>query len=390
MSVLGNRVVRVEDPRFLTVGGTYVADLHDPLLDGAAFVVYARSTVAHGLLTDVHVEDAVDAPGVVAVFTGSDVDLAPQPPAVPMLNGDMVRPWLAVDRARFVGEPIAAVVAERPELAFDAAELVWADYETLPAVIDAENAATDAVLLFPEAGTNTSLDLRFDHDDDLFAGCEVVVSHRFLNQRLAACPLEVRGAAAAWDDKHRIHLFVSTQNAHGVRDALARHYDLEPGEIRVVAPDVGGGFGPKIGANPEELLLPWMARRLGRPVRWHETRTENMVGLGHGRAQLQDVEIGGRRDGAIEAYRLTILQDTGAYPSGFGGFLPYLTRMMAPGVYAIPKVEAASRSVVTNTTPIHAYRGAGRPEATAAIERALDLFAAEIGVDPAEVRRRNL
>jgi carbon-monoxide dehydrogenase large subunit len=174
-----------------------------------------------------------------------------------------------------------------------------------------------------------------------------------------------------------------------VRDALAGIYALDPSQVRVIAPDVGGGFGAKIGSYPEEVLLPWLARQLGRPVRWVETRSENMVGLGHGRGQHQTLEIGGRRDGKVEAYRLTILQEAGAYAE-VGSILPYLTRMMAPGTYAIPKVECNSRAVTTNTTPTVAYRGAGRPEATAAIERAMDLFAAEIGMDPAEVRRANL
>ena len=186
-----------------------------------------------------------------------------------------------------------------------------------------------------------------------------------------------------------MHLFCSTQNVHGVRDALVGSYGLAAEQIRVVAPDVGGGFGPKIGASPEDLLLPWLARHAGRPVRWTETRSENLVGMGHGRAQVQTVEIGGRADGTVLAYRLSVLQDAGAY-GGLGAFLGYLTRSMAPGTYAIPKVECNVRSVITNTTPTVAYRGAGRPEATAAIERAMDLFAAEVGVDPVDVRRRNL
>jgi carbon-monoxide dehydrogenase large subunit len=209
-----------------------------------------------------------------------------------------------------------------------------------------------------------------------------------VNQRVAAVPLESRAAAAAWVDG-RLVQWSSTQHAHGVRDALARLYGLDKAQVRVVAPDVGGGFGAKIGCYQEELLLGWLARRVGRPVRWSETRSENMVGLGHGRAQHQTIEIGGRRDGTVEAYRLTVLQDAGAYAE-VGSILPYLTRMMAQGTYAIPKVEFNSRSVTTNTTPTVAYRGAGRPEATAAIERAMDLFAAEIDMDPAEVRRANL
>jgi carbon-monoxide dehydrogenase large subunit len=276
--------------------------------------------------------------------------------------------------------------------------------------VDVEAAAQDEVLLFPEAGTNTVLEFGDSagdgssgaedragagrdgdtNGDGIFAGCEVVVSQRLVNQRLAAVPMEVRGAAAAWDGGGRLHLWASIQNPHEVRTHVAGVYGVEPEQVRIVAPDVGGGFGPKIGLHSEELLLPWLARRLGRPVRWHESRSENLTAMSHGRAQLQRIELGGRRDGTIEAYRLTVLQDSGAYASGYGAFLPYLTRMMAPGPYAIPRVEVRNRSVVTTTPPTHAYRGAGRPEATAAIERAVDLFAAEIGRDPAEVRRQNL
>jgi carbon-monoxide dehydrogenase large subunit len=388
VSIFGNRVPRREDPTFLTVGGTYVADLRDPALDGAAHVTYVRSTMAHARLLSINVEDALAADGVLAVLTADDIDLTPMPPPIPMLNQEMARPWLATGKVRFVGEPIAVVVTDDAYRGPDAAELVWADYDPLPVVIDPQAAASDEVLLYEDIGTNTVVELAFGRTDDFFDGCEVVIEQKVVNQRVAACPLEVRGAAAAWVDG-RINLWVSTQGAHAVRDSLVAFYALQPDQVRVVAPDVGGGFGPKIGAGVEELLLPWLARHLGRPVRWTETRSENMVGLGHGRGQLQTVEIGGTREGDIQAYRLTVLQDSGAYPS-MGGILPFLTRMMAPGVYDIPKVEFNARSVVTNTTSTTAYRGAGRPEATAAIERAVDLFAAEIGMDATEVRRRNL
>jgi carbon-monoxide dehydrogenase large subunit len=255
-------------------------------------------------------------------------------------------------------------------------------------VVDPAFAATDEVLVHEAAGTNVIVDLAFGRTDDLFEGCDVVVTHDVVNQRLAAVPLESRAGAAAWVDG-RLVQWASTQHAHGVRDALVGVYGLDKAQVRVIAPDVGGGFGAKIGTYQEELLLGWLATQVGRPVRWVETRSENMVGLGHGRGQHQTIEIGGRRDGTVLAYRLTVLQDGGAY-GAMGSILPYLTRMMAQGTYAIPKVEFNSRSVATNTTPTVAYRGAGRPEATAAIERAMDLFALEIGMDAAEVRRRNL
>lgn len=388
MSILGTRVLRTEDPTFLTVGGTYTADVRHPLLEGAAHLTYVRSNLAHGRIRSIETADAAAVDGVVAVLTAADLDLPPVPPPVPMLNQAMARPPLATDRVRFVGELLAAVVTDRPETGPDAAELVWADIDPLEAVVDPVRARTDEVLLFEEAGTNTAFAMPAEGDDP-FGDCEVVVRARLRNPRLAACPLEVRSAAAAWGDDGRLHVWVSTQNPNTVQGIYAGYYGLDPSRVHVIAPDVGGGFGPKIGVYPEELLLPAIARHVGRPVRWTETRSENMVGMGHGRDQIQEITIGGRRDGTVLAYRLDVIQNAGAYPM-LGAFLPFFTRMMAPGTYRIPTVQVSFSSVVTNTTPTVAYRGAGRPEATAAIERAMDLFAAEVGMDPAEVRRRNL
>lgn len=392
MSVLGTRVRRVEDPRFLTTGGVYVADLVDARLDGAVHVTFVRSTVAHARVVSIDTDEARRATGVAGVFTANDLHGLREPGTsadFPDASPDpMARPWLAADVVRFVGDPIAAVVTERADQSEDAAELVFADFDPLDAVVDPELAATDARLLFPAKGTNTANELAFGHDDDLFEGCEVVVTHRILNQRLAACPLEVRAAAAVWDGDH-LTMWCSTQSAHGIKKNLAQAFDLPEAHVRVIAPDVGGGFGAKINLGREEVLVAWTARELGRPARWVETRSESMVALPHGRGQVNTIEIGGTRDGSIDAYRLTVVQDAGAYP-GVGAFLPYMTRAMAQGVYDIARVECNSIAVVTNTTTIEAYRGAGRPEAAQAIERAVDLFAAEIGRDPIDVRRRNL
>ena len=365
-----------------------MADFRDPLLDGALYVTFVRSTLAHGTFT-VDTTEAAGAPGVHAVFTSADLDVGPMPPAIFMLNQQMLRPVLASGRVRFVGEPVAAVVTDRPEQGVDAAELVIVDYEPLTVLVDPEEAATSDVLLFEEAGTNSAFELMVGHSDDFFDGCEAAVSQRVVNPRVNAAPLEVRGVAAAWDGNGKLNLWLSTQGVHGEREALATIFGLEHDMIRVATPDVGGGFGAKMGVSAEDVFVAWAARRLGRPVRWHESRSENMVGMVHGRAQVQTVEIGGKRDGTVEAYRLTIVQDSGAYPA-IGAILPFLTRMMSAGVYDIPKIECNASSVVTNTTPVGAYRGAGRPEAAAAIERAMDLFASEIGMDPVEVRRKNL
>ncbi len=293
---------------------------------------------------------------------------------------------------RYVGEPIAAVVTERADQGEDAAELVVVDYDPLPVVVDPMEALRDEVLLFPTVGTNVCGDSAHmgvpPESDDLFDGCEVVVTEQLVNQRLAPCPLEVRSAAAAWTAEGKLTHWATSQIPHVVLQVLTAIYG--PAEVRVITPAVGGGFGAKSGVHGEELMLGGLAAALQRPVRWTETRSESMQSLEHGRAQRHEITIGGTRDGDVQAYRLKIVQDAGAYP-GFASIIPVLmTRTMAPSVYDIPRVECVTKSVVTNTTPVAAYRGAGRPEAVAAIERAMDLFALETGLDPCDVRRRNL
>ena len=388
MSILGNRVVRKEDPLFLTKGATYVDDL---VLDGAVHLSFVRSTMAHARITSIDVEEALTAPGVVAIYTAADVTLPPIRPEVPILNQAMPQPLLAGDVVRFVGEPIVAILTEDRYQGLDAAELVWVDYDPLPTIVDPEQALADEVVLHPEAGTNLALELAFPMDETLFDGCDVVVRQRMVNQRVAPSPLEVRGGAAEWQPDGRLTYWGSSQHPHTWRDELARGLQVEPDQVRFIAPDVGGGFGAKIHSYPEDVLAAWLAHpaQVGRPVKWQDTRSESMVAMGHGRGQVQQVEIGGTRDGKVLGYRLSVVQDAGAYPR-IGAVLPYMTRVMLTGVYDIPRAEFASRSVVTNTTPTVAYRGAGRPEATAAVERAMDLFAAEIGMDPVDVRRRNL
>ncbi|HET6259894.1 xanthine dehydrogenase family protein molybdopterin-binding subunit [Pseudonocardia sp.] len=390
MSIMGTRVVRTEDPVFLSRGATYTDDLTDERLNGALHLTLVRSPLAHARITAVDVEAAREAPGVVAVFAGADIDLAPTL-LFAGANPGMVRPWLATDKVRFVGEPVAAVLTEQSYQGQDAADLVEIDYDPLPAVVDPRAALTDEVLLFEEVGTNLAGGFGHDEefDEHFFDDCEVVVTRDIVNQRLAASPLEGRAAAAVWGDDGRVTLWASTQNPQSARDEVASWLGIDAGLIHLIAPDVGGGFGAKIGADPEFALVVWLAQRLKRAVRWTETRSENLTGMLQGRAQLQTITIGGNRDGDVLAYRLDVLADAGAYPR-LGVFLPFFTRQMAPGVYDIPKVESRARTVVTTTTSTGAYRGAGRPEATAAIERAMDLFAAEIGKDPAEVRRRNV
>jgi carbon-monoxide dehydrogenase large subunit len=388
VSILGTHVVRREDPALVTGAASYIANLRDGGLDHALAVTYVRSPLAHAAMTSIDTSEAAALPGVVAVLTAEDVDIAAPRPRLPWVPAEMARPWLATGRVRFVGEPVAIVVSETPVQGEDAAELVVVDYDPLDVVVDPE-AALDPSAPVLHGETNLACEfLQESPDPDVFAGCEVVVSGRTVNQRLAAAPLEGRAAAATWDGE-RLTMWLSTQNAHGARNAVAGALGLDRGDVRLIAPDVGGGFGAKIAPYPEEVLVGWLARRLGRPVRWVESRTEDMLALGHGRDQIHTFTIGGSRDGRIEAYRLDILADAGAYPT-MAGFLPTFTRLMAPGTYDIARVETNARVVVTNTMSVESYRGAGRPEATAAIERAVDHFAAEIGMDPVEVRRRNL
>jgi carbon-monoxide dehydrogenase large subunit len=397
VSILGTRVVRTEDPALLTVGGTYVDDLRVPELIGAARATFVRSPLAHASIGDIDVSAALAAPGTIAVLAARDMDDLPPPPPddggagsegapVPM-GGPWSEPLLAIDRVRYVGEPVAIVLTDDSYQGVDAAEQVIVDYQPLPAVLG-PGAAGAETLLFPRASSNVAVTAGGPADESAFGGCDVVVRRTVHNQRLAPVPMEGRAVAARWADG-KLTVWVSTQNAQISRFILAGALGLDPAAIRVITPDVGGGFGAKVGLDRDAIVVAWAARRAGRAVRWAETRSENLVGMTHGRAQQQEITIGGTRDGRVLAYRVDIVQDTGAYPR-MSGFLPGLTSLMAVGPYGIPHVQTAFRVVVTNTTPISAYRGAGRPEATAAIERAMDLFAAEIGMDPAEVRRRNL
>jgi aerobic carbon-monoxide dehydrogenase large subunit len=390
-SILGNPVQRVEDPRMLTDGATYVADIKDPLLINAAHAFYVRSSVAHARITSIDVSEALKAPGVIAVITAKELAADPSlttfPPDFPMFAKTLARPWLASEVVRFVGEPIVVIVTEKAEHGPDAAELVVVEYEALPIVVNPELAASSSTLLHPAHGSNTAMGIPAGESVDP-GECEVVVRQRIVNSKVAPSPLEPRSAASAWDENGRLHHWSSNQGPHPFREFMAGGLGIPSANIRVITPDVGGGFGAKATPYPEDVLLPWIAKHVGRPVRWFSHRSDDMINLGHGRAQIQYAELGGRRDGTIEAYRLSVLQDSGAYPR-YGAFLPNLTKMMMPGVYTLRNIDYASTSVLTNTTPVVPFRGAGRPESAAALERIVDVFAAEIGMDPAEVRRKN-
>jgi aerobic carbon-monoxide dehydrogenase large subunit len=380
---IGQRIRRREDPRFLLGKGRYVDDTR---VEDALHVTFVRSYVAHGTITSIEADEARALPGV-QVFTASDLGLHPSPPP-PMLqvHESMFRPPVASDRVRYVGEIVAAVVAESREASVDAAEMVVVDYDTLPAVTDIREVVKDEVLLFEPSGSNTCLRIPAQADENLFADCDIVISGSHESPRLLALPIEPRSTVAEFEDG-KLTIRLSTQTPHQDKQGLAGTLGLEPDQVRVIAPDVGGGFGGK-GFDVEDILLGALARATGRAVRWTETRSEHMVAMHHGRAQWADFELGGTRDGQFKALRVKLLQDAGAYP-GIGAFLAVLTQMMSSGVYDIPKIEVDITAVVSNSTPVGPVRGAGRPEATQMIERAVDMYAAETGIDPAQLRRRN-
>ncbi len=295
MSILGTRVLRTEDPRFLTTGGVYTEDVVDERLAGACHVFFVRSPVAHARISRIDVSAALAAPGVIAAFTGADLadlpDIGPMMPG--LLNERMRRHLLAADVVRYVGDAVAVVVTAEPYQGEDAMDLVDVDYEPLPAVVSLAAAASDEVVLFEEAGTNTVANFGDPAalDEHLFDDCDVVVREKIVNQRVAPAPMETRAAAAAWGEDGRLTAWIPNQGAQGTRSGLAGLLGIEPAQVRVITPDVGGAFGAKFGADPEHAVVGWVAKKLGRPARWTETRYENLIGMTHGRAQEQTVTI---------------------------------------------------------------------------------------------------
>jgi carbon-monoxide dehydrogenase large subunit len=384
-SFFGVPARRTEDPRFLRGEGRYLENIEIP---GALRAVFVRSIMAHARVNGVDIAAASAMPGVVAVYTAADVDLAPQP-ASGNVRGSFPRPVLAADRVRFVGEPVAMVVADSLAAGLDAAETVLVDYEPLAVVVGPEAAlAPDAALLFPDQGSNVVDTFGTEGDEDPLAGAEVVVRGRFVNQRLAPAPMEPNAIAVVPEVGGGFLVWVSSQVPFDVRGDVAEALGLEKTQVRTIAPDVGGGFGAKLAVYPEYLLVAVAAQRLHRPVRWFEGRSESMVNMTHGRAQVHTVALGASREGRIVGLDVQLLADMGAYPAS--AFLPTITQEMLCGVYDIPNVRCRGTTVVTNATPVAAYRGAGRPEAAALIERAVDLLACRLELDPVDVRRTNL
>ncbi len=385
-SILGTRVLRTEDPELLLGAARYVDDL---LLPGALHAVFVRSDHAHGRIVGVELDEARQAPGVVGVFTAADLALRPFHGMV-KVHDHFARPPLATDTVRFVGEAIAVVVADTEVHARDAAALVWVDVESLPAVVDPEAALADgAPLLFDDHGDNVAVAATDDLQPDIFGDADVVIRGRFVNQRVAVAPMEPHAAAATVDEQGRVVVYGSTQMPHLLYGLLQRSLGLAADQLRVITPHVGGGFGGKAGLYPEQLVVAALAQRLQRPVTWINSRSEDMLALAHSRAQIQYVELGCKRDGTFTGLRVHLVGDGGAYP-GLGAFLPAGTRRMSNGTYAFTGIQFDIAVAATNTTPTGAYRGAGRPEATAMLERIVDQAALTLGIDPIEIRHRNL
>ena len=328
-------------------------------------------------------------PGVVAVWTAADLDVAPHHGMV-KVHDDFARAPLAVDRVRFVGDAIVAVLAESPTEARDAADAVIVDYEPLDALVAPEDALADgAGLIFEHHGSNVAISSTDPVNATIFADADVVVRGRYVNQRIAVAPMEPHAAAAEVADDGRLTFYPSTQMPHLVQTQLSGALGLSRKQVHVITPHVGGGFGGKAGLYPEQVVVGKAAMSLGRPVIWTATRSEDMATLSHSRAQIQYVELGCKNDGTFTGLRVHLVGDAGAYP-GIGAFLPAGTRRMSNGTYRFPAIQFDVAVAVTNTTPTGAYRGAGRPEATALLERAVDHAALELGIDPIELRRKNL
>lgn len=395
-AVFGKALKRHEDPRFITGRGKYTDDVQLP---GMLYGAVLRSPYAHARIRSIDIDEASKIPGIVRIYTGKELlgKMGTIPTAWLPPGSDIKTPAhhaLAVDKVRYVGDGVAFVVAENRYIAADALEKIKVEYEVLDAVVNQEEAMKeDAPLLFEEVPRNIAFHWQAgEAGDDLFEDAEVVIKQRFRQQRLIPNPMEMRASVAQYNQgTGDLTVWVTSQNPHIHRFILSGVLGVPEHKLRVLAIDVGGGFGAKIPVYPDEALVAYAARDLGRPVKWTETRREHFLATTHGRDHIQYVEMAGKRDGTITALRIKSLSNMGAYLSTAGPGVPtILFGLITPGPYLIPKVLVDVYGVFTNTTPTDAYRGAGRPEATYLVERMIDLFAREIGADPVEVRRINL
>lgn len=386
-SILGNRVRRTEDPELLTHGGTYVADLDLP---GVLHAHFVRAVDAHAKIMSIDLDEARQMPGIVEIFTADTLGVDPHH-GFGVVKPEFGHTPLAQGVVRYVGEPIVLILAETNEAAIDAAEQVIVDTDPIDPVVDPE-AAFDAPAIFDGVDRNLALTV-VDPDTDVLAGADHVMRGRYVNQRVAAVPIETNSCAAVpagheAGDPERMVFYTANQMPHLIQMQLGGALGVDKKSIRVIAPHVGGGFGAKAGLCHENSAVAAAANHVGRPVRWTETRSESMVALVHSRAQVQYVELACTSEGVFTGLRVRLVGDSGAYPN-VGTMLPAGTKRMSHGTYTFPAIRFDIAVAVTNTTPTGAYRGAGRPEAAALLERAVDQAAIELGIDPLEIRRRN-
>jgi carbon-monoxide dehydrogenase large subunit len=399
---VGERVKRREDPRLIQGRATYVDDV---ALVGMQHIAFKRSDIAHGRITSIDTSAAKAMDGVEAVFTGADIAefLPPMPIGTPFPSPE--HRAVAVDIVRYSGEPVAVVVASDRYVARDAADAVVVSYEPLPAVVDVEQAMTgqptvihpafanNLAVPFVPSGTGVPPDGSSMDDTAVnaaFAKAEVVVSQRMVNHRLVPNAMEPRGVVAHYEPgKGTMTIWSSTQNPHILRTFIAALNGMGQDQVRAIAPEVGGGFGAKINIYGEEYVVSAVSKRLGIPVKWNEDRSEAFVATTHGRDILGYIDIAAKKDGTVLGLKMRLIADIGAYNLLLTAAIPTLTMMMANGTYDIPAIRTTLTEVFTNKTPTDAYRGAGRPEATYFVERAMDMLARELNMDPAELRRKN-
>jgi carbon-monoxide dehydrogenase large subunit len=399
--LVGQRVKRREDPRLIQGRGTYVDDIK---ITGMHHLAFKRSDVAHARIRHVDVSAAQAMEGVEAVFTGADMAklLKPLPIGTPFPSPD--HHAVAVDTVRYAGEPVAVVVASDRYIARDAADAIVVDFDVLPAVVDPEKAMAGGQLVHDgfakniavgpiPSGTGCSPDGKSVDDSAIeraFAQAEVVISQRMLNHRLVPNAMEPRGVVAHYEPgRSAMTIWSSTQNPHILKSMIAGMLGLGEDQVRAIAPEVGGGFGAKINIYPEEYVAAAVSKQLGIPVKWIEERSEAFVATTHGRDILGYVDLAAKRDGTVLGLKMRLIADIGAYNMLLTAAIPTLTMLMANGTYDIPAIRTTLTEVFTNKTPTDAYRGAGRPEATFFVERAFDMLARELKMDPAEVRRKN-
>jgi carbon-monoxide dehydrogenase large subunit len=390
---VGQRVKRTEDPRLIKGLAHYVDDIKLPDTLTVAFV---RSMYAHAKINSIDTSEALKLKGVVAAYTGKDVaqKIGPVPcaAALPDLKVPDYRA-LATDKVYFVGQPVVAIVATDPYTARDAADLIIIDYDELSVVVDAESAAKDdSPVIYEQFGNN----IAYKHTagegdiDAALASADKIITQKIVNQRLAPIAMEPRGVLARYlVGEEELTIWSSTQIPHLLRTQLALMIGIPENKLRVITPEVGGGFGSKLNVYAEEALLGWISMQLGQPVKWIETRRENIAATIHGRGQVGYVEIGCKTDGTVTGIRYNVFADLGAYHQLLTPAIPTLTGLMLSGCYKIPAVQINVTGVFTNKMSTDAYRGAGRPEATYVIERVMDLVADELDLDPVEIRRKN-